>query len=161
MRTRTLSIFGIGCLLGVSLGLCLGYSRAQYHWPADGSPWPRGLTLAKVLRQRGVSPESIAYFRFVGDENSLTTGRVATNSSDVTWIWDRMIETAGPYVFWESSGCRRIEIYTRSGPQPAVTLLVNATDATSISGDGRSFMCHGLESLALRLLSDSQTAKNP
>ncbi len=161
MKRRTLIFVAFGVIVATSLAYWAGYRQGQYHWPADGWPHPRSITLAKVLRQRGVTPASIAYLRFIGDESSFTPGRSATNVTDVAWIWDRMIETAEPYVFWESSGYRRVEVYTRSGPQPAVTLLVNATDATSIAGDGRRFMCHGLESLALHLLSEPQTARNP
>ena len=160
MKSRTPTVIAV-CILVASLAYWAGYRQGQYHWPKDGWPHPRGITLAKALRQRGVSPDSIAYLRFVGDESSFTTGRVATNTTDVAWIWDRMIETAEPYVFWEASGYRRVEIYTRSGPQPAATLLVNTTDATSIAGDGRSFMCHGLHEIVLRLLSPPQTAKIP
>ncbi|TAL06543.1 MAG: hypothetical protein EPO07_01675 [Verrucomicrobia bacterium] len=159
MRTRTRIVLSIGLIVALALVYSVGYKQGEYHWPSDGRQRPRGITLATVLRQRGVTPESIAYFRFIGDEPSFTSGRVATNTSDVTWIWDRMIETAEPYVFWESSGWRRVEIYTRDSPQPAVTLAVNATDATCISGDDRTFMCHGLHELVLHLLSPPQTAK--
>ncbi len=140
------------------LGYWAGYCRGTYHWPSDGWPHPRGITLAKVLRQRGVTPQSIAYLRFLGDESSFTGGRsatVGTNAGEIQWIWDRMIETAEPYVFWESSGWRRVEIYTRGGTQPAVTLAVNATDATCIAGDKRTFMCRGLEALALQHLTET------
>lgn len=157
MNTRTLLCFTAGLTIAALLGFWAGYQRGQYHW--DGSPRPNGITLAKVLRQRGISPESIAYLRFLGDENSLTTGKVATNSADVGWIWDSMIETAEPYAFWESSGWRRIEVYTRTGPQPAVMLCVNASDATCLAGDQRTFMCHGLEDLALHFLSEPQSVK--
>jgi hypothetical protein len=158
MKTRTLFL-PIGFALTALLGFWLGYSRGQYHWPSDGSPWPRGLTLAKVLEQRGISPATITSFRFVGDESSRTTGRVAVET-DVSWIWDSMIATAEPYSHWLSSGYRRVEIFTLGGQQPAAVLLVNETDATSIEGDSRRFMCHGLEDLALHLLSSPQTAKN-
>jgi hypothetical protein len=147
----------VGLAVATSIGFLAGYKRGQYHW--DASPRPGGITLAKVLRQRGVSPESIAYMRFIGDESSYSTGQVATNSADVAWIWDRMIETAEPYAFWESSGFRRVEVYTHDGSQPAIMLHVNATDATSIAGDGRSFMCHGLHDLVVQHLSPPQTAK--
>jgi hypothetical protein len=160
MRTRSSILLSIGLIIAALLGYWAGYRHGSYHWPSDGWPHPRGITLAKVLRQRGVTPDSITFMRFIGDESSFTTGRVATNSADVAWIWDRMIETAEPYVFWESSGWRRVEIYTRGGPQPAVTLVVNATDATCISGENRTFMCHGLHDVVVRSLSPTQTAKN-
>lgn len=159
MRTRTLSFLGLGCLLGVVLGFWLGHSRAQYRWPSGGSPWPRGLTLAKVLEERGISSATVTHFRFVGDEGSLTSGRVAVETN-VTWIWDGMIATAEPYSYWLPSGYRRVEIFTRGQQQPAAVLFVNETDATHIEGDSRRFMCHGLEDLALHLLSPTQTAKS-
>jgi len=158
VKTRTIIFFAVFAV-AVSLSFWVGYKHGQYHW--DGSPRPAGVTLAKILRQRGVSRESVAYLRFIGDENSYTAGRVATNTTDVAWIWDRMIETAEPYAFWESSGWRRVEIYTHDRPQPIVVLCVNATDATCIAGDNRSFMCHGLHDVALRFLSGQQMAKNP
>lgn len=157
MNTRTFLFVIVGFVVAAALGVWVGYQRGQYHW--TGSSRPGGITLAKVLRARGISPESIAYLRFIGDENSFTTGRVATNTVDVGWIWDSMIETAEPYAFWESSGWRRIEVYTRSGSQPAVMLCVNASDATCMAGDKRTFMCHGLESLAMHFLSEPQTSK--
>jgi hypothetical protein len=161
MRIGRLIFIAFLVTVAASLGYWAGYRQGQYHWPSDGSPHARGITLAKVLRQRGITPESIAYLRFIGDESSSTLGRIATNTADVAWIWDRMIQTAEPYVFWESSGSRKIEIYTHLGQQPVATLLVNATDATSIAGDKRSFMCHGLDNLALRLLSGAQTTRTP
>jgi hypothetical protein len=160
MRMGRLIFIAVLIVAAALLGYWAGFRKGQYHWPSDGSPHAQGITLAKVLRQRGITPESIAYLRFIGDESSSTSGRVATNTADVAWIWDRMIQTAEPYVFWESSGGRKVEIYTHLRHQPAITLLVNATDATSIAGDKRSFMCHGLNSLALQLLSGAQTARN-
>jgi hypothetical protein len=154
MKIRLFLIFFVGCLLGVLVGFWAGYGRAEYHWPKDGWPWPRGITLAKALRERGILPENITHLRFIGDECSYTAGKVAlmTDTNDIKWIWDRMIETAEPYVFWESSGYRRVEIYIHGSKQPAAMLCVNATDATHIAGDYRRFMCHGLEELAMRLL---------
>ena len=159
MKSRTLIFLSIGVIIAVSLGYWAGYQHGSYHWPSDGRPHPRGITLAKALRQRGVTPDSITFMRFIGDESSFSAGRVTTNTTDVTWIWDRMFETAEPYVFWESSGWRRVEIYTRGGPQPAVTLGVNATDATCIAGDSRTFMFHGLHDVVVQSLLPPQTAK--
>jgi hypothetical protein len=134
-------------------GLLLGYFAAM----------PRGKpqTLATVLIERGLRPSLISHFRFIGDENSYTYGRVASVTNDTLWIWSRMIETAEPYSFWEASGSRRVEIYTRGNQQPAAVLLVNATDATSVSGDSRRFMCHGLHELAMRLLSPTGNPPKP
>jgi hypothetical protein len=146
MRTRTLVIFAVGCVVGSLLSYFAAETRGKQH------------TLATVLRKRGVTPETITHFRFIGDEHSYTSGRVATDTN-ATWIWDRMIQTAEPYSFWEASGNRRVEVYTRGGQQPAAVLLVNATDATSVAGDDRRFMCHGLHDLAMRLLSPTQTAQ--
>lgn len=151
MRTRTLIIFAVGCLLGILVGYMVGRGRQQ--------PATRPVTLATVLRERGISPESLSHFRFIGDEHSYTSGRVASETNAAAWIWDKMIETAEPYSFWEASGYRRVEVFTRSGRQPAVVLLVNTTDATSVAGDDRRFMCHGLHDLAMRLLSPTQTAQ--
>ena len=119
----------------------------------------RPATLATILQARGISPETIVHFRFVGDESSYTSGRVAVDTN-VTWIWDRMIVTAEPYSYWVSSGYRRVEIYTRGQQQPAAVLFVNETDATHLEGDTRRFMCHGLEDLAMHLLSPTQTAQS-
>ena len=159
MRTRRFLIFTIGCLLGVSLGFWIGHSGAPYHWNSDGSPWPRGLTLAKVLEQRGISSATISYFRFVGDESSRTSGRVAIETN-VDWVWNGMIATAEPYSYWLPSGYRRVEIFVRDRQQPAAVLYVNETDATHLEGDSRRFMCHGLEDLAMHLLSPTQTAQS-
>ena len=148
MRTRTLSIFAIGCALCILLGYFVGTTRTKQQ------------TLATVLQERGVTPETITHFRFIGDEHSYTSGRVATDTN-AAWIWDRMIRTAEPYSFWEASGNRRVEVFTRGSQQPAAVLLVNATDATSVAGDDRRFMCHGLHDLAMRLLSPTQTAQTP
>lgn len=114
-----------------------------------------------MLRQRGITPKSIAYLRFLGDENSFTTDRVAVDTNDIEWIWGRMIETAEPYVYWESSGYRRIEIYTHGHSQPAAVLLVNDTDATSIYGARRSFMCYGLHDVAMQLLGGPTGTNGP
>jgi hypothetical protein len=159
VKARRLVPVAIASVVAALLSYWAGYRHGEYHWPSDGRPYASGITLAKVLRQRGVAPEIISYLRFIGDESSFTTGRLATNTTDTAWIWDRMIETAEPYVYWQASGYRRIEIYTHAGPQPAVTLYVNETDATSVAGDGHRFMCHGLHDLAMRLLSPPQTAE--
>lgn len=159
MKTRTILFLSIGFAVAAMLGFWLGYGRGQYRWPSRGSPWSDGLTLAKVLEQRGISSANITSFRFVGDESSRTSGRAAVET-DVTWIWDSMIATAEPYSYWLPSGYRRVEIFTRGGQRPAAVLFVNETDATSIEGDSRRFMCHGLEDLALHLLSPTQTAKS-
>ena len=140
MRTRTLWVFCAGCALGVAAGFCVG---RKPHRPE---------TLASVLETRGIAPQTISHFRFVGDENSHTSGRTAIDT-DVSWIWDRMIATAEPYNYWLPSGYRRVEIFTRGQQQPAAVLYVNETDATHIEGDARRFMCHGLEDLAIHLLS--------
>jgi hypothetical protein len=147
MRTRTFLVFGVGCVLGVAVGFWIG--RAPQRSP----------TLATVLQARGISPEAITHFRFVGDEGSLTSGRVAVDTN-VTWIWDGMIATAEPYSYWLPSGYRRVEIFTRGQDRPAAVLFVNETDATHLEGDSQRFMCHGLEGLALHLLSPPQTAKS-
>src|SRR5438309_432048 len=97
MKSRTLTLSIGGFAFAVLLGFWAGHKRAQYHW--GGSPRPSGITLATLLRQRGISPQSISYLRFIGDESSFTTGKVATNTTDVAWIWDTMIETA------ESAAC--------------------------------------------------------
>ena len=144
-----LLILCVGCLLGVAFGF----------WPGRRAP-RRTLTLAAVLQKRGISPEMITHFRFVGDESSYTSGRVAVDT-DVAWIWDRMIATAEPYGYWVSSGYRRVEIHTRGQQQPAAVLFVNETDATHLEGDTRRFMCHGLEDLAVHLLSPTQAAQTP
>src|SRR5258708_40321601 len=120
MRTRNLLILCMGCLLGAVLGFWLG-SRAPR----------RTLTLAAVLKKRGITPHMITHFRFVGDESSYTSGRVAIDTN-VTWIGDRMIATAEPYSYWPPSGYRRIEIHTRGQQHPAAVLFVNETDATHL-----------------------------
>jgi hypothetical protein len=160
MRTRTALIFTAGLFVATALGYWAGQSRGRHRWPADGSPWPVGLTLAKVLRERGVSPESVTHFRFVGDESSRTSGRVAVDTN-ATWIWERMLETAEPYSFWVSSGYRRVEIYIRGSTQPAAILFVNETDATNLEGDSRRFMCHGLSDFAVHLLTQTQRQQTP
>jgi hypothetical protein len=150
MRTRTAIVVVSGCVIGFVLGYLAGSKQ-----PPHGR-----LTLATVLRQRGLGPETITHFRFIGDEHSHTTGRVAVDTN-VAWIWDRMIATAEPYSFWEASGNRRVEVFRRGADQAAVVLLVNATDATAVAGDERRFMCHGLHELAVDLLSQPQTSEKP
>jgi hypothetical protein len=156
-------IFVAGCLVGIIAGYTArsfrGAPEAQLRNVTQETSAQRA-TLATVLQSRGISPESITHFRFIGDEHSYTQGRVATDTN-VTWIWDRMIRTAEPYSFWEASGNRRVEVFTRTGHQPAVVLLVNTTDATSVAGDDRRFMCHGLHDLAMHLLSPTQAAQRP
>jgi len=147
MKTRTLLLFCVGCALGVAIGF----------WSSHTLQRPK--TLATALQARGITPEAITHFRFVGDEGSSTTGRVAVDTN-VSWIWDSMIATAEPYSHWVASGYRRVEIFTRGQQQPAAVLFVNETDATHIEGDSQRFMCHGLEDLALRLLSPTQTAQS-
>jgi hypothetical protein len=148
MRPRTFVIFAIGCVFGILLGYFAATKQRGQQ------------TLATVLRERGVMPEAVTHFRFIGDENSYTSGRVATDTN-AAWIWDRMIRTAEPYSFWEASGNRQVEVFTRGSQQPSAVLLVNATDATSVAGDGRRFMCHGLHDLAMHLLSPTRTAQTP
>ena len=150
MRTRTLTFLAVGCVFGFAVGFFAGRQPASAHH----------LTLATVLRERGVSPGSITHFRFIGDEHSFTSGRVAIDNN-AAWIWDRMIETAQPYSFWEASGNRRVEVFSQGGDQPVAALLVNATDATSVVGDDRRFMCHGLHELAMHLLSQPVVSKKP
>lgn len=147
MRTRTLLVFCVGCALGVAIGF----------WVSHAPQRPK--TLATALQARGVSSDAITHFRFVGDESSLTTGRVAVDTN-VSWIWDGMIATAEPYSYWLPSGYRRVEIFTRGQLQPAAVLYVNETDATHIEGDSQRYMCHGLEDLALHSLSPTQTAQS-
>jgi hypothetical protein len=105
MGPRTL-IFVAGCLVGIFAG----YVASSFRQASEAPPRsvtqetsPQIVTLATVLQSRGVMPESITHFRFIGDEHSYTQGRVATDTN-VTWIWDRMIRTAEPYSFWEGSG---------------------------------------------------------
>jgi hypothetical protein len=111
------------------------------------------------LETRGIAPQTISHFRFVGDESSHTSGRTAIDT-DVSWIWEGMIATAEPYNYWLPSGYRRVEIFTRGQQQPAAVLFVNETDATHIEGDGRRFMCHGLEDLAIHLLSPEDATES-
>jgi len=118
------------------------------------------LTLAAVLQERGISPEKITHFRFVGDESSLTSGSLAVDTN-VSWMWDRLIATAEPYNYWVSSGYRRVEIHTRGQEQPAAVLFVNETDATHLEGDTQRFMCHGLEDLDVHLFSPTKTPLTP
>jgi hypothetical protein len=150
VRPKILLLFLGGCAVGWLLGASLGKRPPQ--------PPP---TLALILRERGISSTNLAQFRFVGDESSYTSGRVATDTN-VTWIWDRMIATAEPYSHWLPSGYRRVEVFTNGQPQAAAAVLfVNETDATHVEGDTRRFMCHGLADHAMHLLARTSASPNP
>lgn len=72
-----LIVFALGCLLGVAVG---------YFVRGWQQPSVQRVTLATVLRKRGITPQSISHLRFVGDENSYTTSRVASETNAVEWI---------------------------------------------------------------------------
>lgn len=148
MRTRATVILCVGCLVGAGVGFWVGH--APHHTS----------TLATVLQARGISPETITALKFVGDESSYTSGRTAIETN-ATWIWDKMIATAEPYNYWVPSGYRRVEIFKRGQQKTAAVLFVNETDATHLEGDTRRFMCHGLDALAMRLLSPAEASKTP
>ena len=106
------------------------------------------------LKIKNVTRDNITKMMVTGDESSRTQGKTGliTDKNDIIWIWDRMLKTAEPYSNWESSGNRKLSIYTNNQNQPTLTLYVNATDSTTISDDDQGYICLGLHNILLATL---------
>jgi hypothetical protein len=118
-------------------------------------PTPKQITLSQVLKKRGITPETVTYIKFVGDEASSTSGReaISRDKEEIQWLWNWIFDHAEPYSFWVPSGYRKVQIFTNENGPPAAYLYVNETDATSIDGVTGRFMCHGLENYIFNRLS--------
>ena len=104
------------------------------------SPLPKQPTIADFLRIKGITPEQITHFEFLGDKSSYTYGRTQTDDKEE------------PYSLWVPSGYRRMNIYIKNKAEPAAKLFINETEATHIEGVEGRFMCHGLEEYVLSKL---------
>ena len=118
------------------------------------SPVPKQVTIADILKKKGISLESISRIVLLGDESSHTSDiKVEVkNKEEIKWLWTQIFEHAEPYAFWVSSGNRNMDIYIKGKGTVAAKLFINETDSTRINGvDGR-FMCHGLEEYIMNKL---------
>ena len=137
----------------------VNFNGEKIDW---SSPAPKQITVADILKKKGVSLESISHIVLIGDESSYTSGiKVEVkNKEEIKWLWTQIFEHAEPYAFWVSSGNRRMDLYIEGRSTVATKLFINETDGTEIDGvDGR-FMCHGLEEYIMKKLENKKDSSN-
>ena len=118
-------------------------------------------TLQRRLADRGVVYDRCPKIVIVGSEADYGPISVTLTASPMSQeVWDTIIP-ARPFKIWYASGYRQVRFYTHEdSTEPAAILLVNASGAAHIEGDGDGpdwtqegwYYCPGLGPFVMKLL---------